>query len=437
MLKRVVCMDDELQTWMRTGDAAVDPVIHTEWDNGLPNDPHDIMTVICTSGSSGRPKGVATTERWFRYDVSHPMFINPLVTVSFIPLSHSTDRMRVWESMLNGGRCAFVFYAHKNWEDHEQFFGPERLAKLKEAARELRDNGTMQLLEEVSLVRPSVFISPPRVWKGIELFARNLGLEFVKSLMGDRVTLVATGGGPTADSTFDFVEKELLPGVSLLESYGATEAGGIASGRDPTTKRMKVIYDAIVRLVEIPELGIVHPLGEAWMRNKKPGVVASYWRNPEDMRAVFETDSEGHVWFKTGDICEGEFDPETGAVVAVRVVERKKNFTLLASGAVFLPETIETMLEPCRAIHHVCALPTSDKKGYVLVVNTVSKDINTEETKKEIIAILAAQKQLPPTAIFFDFDLWEMDSKLRKQGMLTVSLKPNRIAIQAKFADKL
>ena len=68
--------------------------------------------------------------------------------------------------------------------------------------------------------------------EGLELLAREKGIDFVSGLFGNRVKAVATGGGPTADSTFEFVAK-LFPGIELLESYGATEAGGIAIRRLP------------------------------------------------------------------------------------------------------------------------------------------------------------------------------------------------------------
>jgi len=55
-----------------------------------------------TSGSTGEPKGVIISDPYFKYDISHALYIHPLITCSFIPLSHSTDRMRIWETIMNG-----------------------------------------------------------------------------------------------------------------------------------------------------------------------------------------------------------------------------------------------------------------------------------------------------------------------------------------------
>ena len=41
------------------------------------------------------------------------------LTVSYIPLSHSSDRYKVWQHVALGGRVAFVYFAVENWSEHE------------------------------------------------------------------------------------------------------------------------------------------------------------------------------------------------------------------------------------------------------------------------------------------------------------------------------
>ena len=55
----------------------------------------------------------------FWIDISETSFASPLVGVSYIPLSHSSDRLRVWEFLGNGGRVGFAFYDASNWAAHE------------------------------------------------------------------------------------------------------------------------------------------------------------------------------------------------------------------------------------------------------------------------------------------------------------------------------
>ena len=435
-LVSVVCMDTTLLEWMAAPvPGAADPVLRGPWTNCLSDtDKRDIFTVIYTSGSSGRPKGVAVPESCFRYDVSHPLKVFPLVGVSFIPLSHSTDRMRVWESLLNGGRVAMAHYAHRNWEDHELHAGAERFKKLLGATLELRDNGTLELLADVALVHPTIFIAPPRIWKGMELFLRNVGIARVQEMMGRRVHAIATGGGPTADATFAFT-KELFPNLDLIESYGATEVGGIAIVRDAVTKRMAVMSDVVIVLDEIPELGIVRPLGEARVRSTLPGMRARYWNNPVDTAAAF-VDVDGHTWFRSGDICEGEWDGG-GVVTSVRVVERKKNYAKMVDGTVLLPDTIETILEAVAAVRHVCVVPMSSLDGFAVIVNPATSDVTVDTIRTDVERVLTEAGMRGPKLVLVDPDPWQSSSNLRQQGTLTVSLKPNRRVIVEKFAQQL
>ena len=54
--------------------------------------PGAVFTLLYTSGSSGRPKAVVHSAASFYADVSQTLFHTPLSTVSYIPLSHSSDR---------------------------------------------------------------------------------------------------------------------------------------------------------------------------------------------------------------------------------------------------------------------------------------------------------------------------------------------------------
>lgn len=271
--------------------------------------------------------------------------------------------------------------------------------------------------------------------EGLELLAREKGIDFVSGLFGNRVKAVATGGGPTADSTFEFVAK-LFPGIELLESYGATEAGGIAIGRLPGSKLMSVMNQVEVKLLEIPDLGIMKPFGEAWVRQKVEGMDVGYWNNPIDYAATFVKDDDGKIWFKTGDICEGLFDDD-GKVRAVRVVERKQNFVKLATGEVLMPESIESLLEECPCVRHVCALAKAAKDGFVVIANPSDRDAMDKQARAEVEQVLRKYEKTLPQAVIVDREVWAQNPGLRQQGTLTVSLKPNRQVLADKFSAVL
>ena len=62
----------------------------------------------------GKPKGVLVSRKSFYKDISQRVFVEPLITASYIPLSHSSDRMKMWEFLGNGGRVGFAYYGAVN-----------------------------------------------------------------------------------------------------------------------------------------------------------------------------------------------------------------------------------------------------------------------------------------------------------------------------------
>ena len=81
--------------------------------------PLALFTLLYTSGSSGKPKVVQQSRSAFFDGVSMAVYASPLITVSYIPLSHSSDRFKLWSFLSNGGRVGFASYSARHWQQHE------------------------------------------------------------------------------------------------------------------------------------------------------------------------------------------------------------------------------------------------------------------------------------------------------------------------------
>ena len=98
----------------------------------------------------------------FINDVSEKNFMAPLVTCSYIPLSHSSDRLKLWEFLGNGGRVGFVFYAAHNWSAHET---SKKDGMLR--GNSGHTNGVEDWGRQVAQVGPSAISCPPNIWNGL------------------------------------------------------------------------------------------------------------------------------------------------------------------------------------------------------------------------------------------------------------------------------
>ncbi len=177
-------------------------------------DPAALFTLLYTSGSSGEPKALQQSRSAFFDGVSMAVYASPLITVSYIPSSHSSDRFKLWSFLSNGGRVGFALYSARHWQQHET---AKKDAVLREDEDEesvhARDfGGVIDLFQSISLVQPSGLALSPNIWNRLYSLRRS-GLladspdaadAVLKSWFGPFVKEVITGGAPTSPATLPY-----------------------------------------------------------------------------------------------------------------------------------------------------------------------------------------------------------------------------------------
>ena len=157
----------------------------------------EICTILSTSGTTGKPKLVAIPTRGFVNDlvgdIQERLVISKSLTISYIPLSHSSDRYKVWQHFLMGGRVSFCYYPAQHWSSHEN--------DKKDAMIEYT-SPVEELFQQVSDVNPTSMACPPNIWSGLrELkessYPTTSLIDFSKIVFGTRIAYLATGGSPT------------------------------------------------------------------------------------------------------------------------------------------------------------------------------------------------------------------------------------------------
>ena len=151
------------------------------------------------------------------------------------------------------------------------------------------------------------------------------------SALGWNLKLLGCGGAKFQPEVIRFLNDR---GIRVLQSYGATEAGGLGFDWEMTPE----CQDTIGKPCPEVESKIVD--GELFLRCAS--MMTGYYKDPEATREVL---IDG--WYATGDLCE----QDDAGYLYLR--GRKKNLIILSNGENVSPEQIETALYACDAIDEV------------------------------------------------------------------------------------
>ena len=300
----------------------------------------DIAMIIYTSGTTGRSKGAmlshanlianmsALHETWEWSDKD--------VLLHALPLFHVHGLFVALHGGLNAGATIIM----------HQKFDPSRIWATI-------DQGECTVLMGV----PTMY---QRLVKQLALMEPRPSLASMR--------LFISGSGPLLESQFNRFEEET--GFRILERYGMTEAGMIASNPIDSAGRIAgsvgfPLPGVSIRVVN-PE-GIDMPpgeVGEVWI--KGDNVFQGYWRMPEKTAESFH-----NGWFKTGDL--GYLDAQ--AQGRLFLVGRAKEL-IITGGYNVYPKEIEDVLESHGSVTEaaVVGMPDEDFGEKVTAVVSIGGD---------------------------------------------------------------
>jgi long-chain acyl-CoA synthetase len=334
-------------------------------------EPDHVFTIVYTSGTTGRPKGVVLTHRNMVESFASVIRAFNLrdtdLQLLFLPLAHVLGREMEWAPILAGSAIAFSAGASRIKFDlvevRPTFMAgvPRVFEKLHAAIIAAAGQGTWPKRALVGWAfrvgaRHAAGLrrgEPP--WVGLRVehaLADRLVLSKLRARLGfDRCRILISGGAQLSAEIAEFFHGL---GLLILEGYGLTETTAAAFVNRWNCHRFGTVGPAI----DVIQYRIAED-GEILMRG--PSVFTRYHN---DATATAEAiDADG--WFHSGDIGRVEDG-------FLSIVDRKKDLIVTAGGKNVAPQMIETALKAhCPLVSQVVVF--GDSRPHCVAIITLSE----------------------------------------------------------------
>jgi long-chain acyl-CoA synthetase len=411
----------------------------------------DLASLVYTSGTTGKPKGVMLTHDNFVSNIHGGLTLLDLdssfTALSFLPLSHVFERTIDYCYFWRGLTIAYaesVQTVAQNFQEvrPHTFVSVPRvyekvLAKVHEgvaAGSPLKQKIFQWAVDVARQALPYRLRNDhPPGWLGLKLaLADGLVFSKIRERLGGRFQFAFSGGAPLGREVAEFFWGA---GIPVFEGYGLTETSPVVTGNAPGAVKLGTVGRAI------PDVTVeIASDGEILVRG--PNVMKGYFNQPEATAEAI--DPEG--WFHTGDI--GEVD-EDGYL---RITDRKKELIVNAYGKNIAPAPIENALKASRFIGQAVVIGDRRKflsallvpdfevlvpwaKGHSLETSDMGQLLETEEVR----GLFEAEVQTVNRSLakYEQVQVWRLlDRELTLEtGELTPTQKIKRRVVHEKFAD--
>lgn len=369
----------------------------------------DLSTIVYTSGTTGRPKGVMLTHGNLLHQVGHRLSptrpyddAEPLpgeLMISLLPVWHITER--TFELFMLSRGC-HVVYSGIRWFKNDlakhqpqwMVLVPRVLEKVALGVQDKFASGsavvkglvklftaTSTLKNKHDKIRKGLVVGDdaPSPMDGIvsTLIVKALApLNFVgnklvwskvKAGFGGRQRNIISGGSALAGGLETFYEN---CGIEILVGYGLTECSPLLAHRRADSNLVTAgcvgfpATDTEIRVVDPeanPEKGERKALPDGMagvVIGRGPQVMKGYYKNPEATAKAIDK----YGWFDTGDL--GRINPATGDLI---LTGRAKDTIVLSNGENIEPQPIEDAIMSASDLIEQVMLSGQDGRSLIAI----------------------------------------------------------------------
>ncbi len=308
--------------------------------------PDELATIVYTSGTTGRCKGVMLSHRNILWDAHASLQYVPAYTddlfLSFLPLCHTLERtVGYYLAMMAGSTVAFSRSIAQLGEDLVAV-RPTVIISVPRIFERVYNKVQDQVQRKSAVARALFDLTVRAGWARFEHQQRRAALQPVQLLLpllrllvarkvlaklGGRLRVAIVGGAPLSEPLARFF---IGLGLPLIQGYGLTESSPVISANPPD--------DNDPASVGVPLKGLetrITENGELLVRG--PGVMLGYWNNAEATAQMIDSD----CWLHTGDQARLENNH-------LYITGRLKEILVLANGKKIPPTEMELaiLLDP-------------------------------------------------------------------------------------------
>jgi len=412
------------------GDAPAPAISVSRWlpENGgsfeaLELDENTLATLVYTSGTTGRPKGVMLSHRNILSNVAAALEVVSLhpgdVLISVLPLSHMFERTCGYYVPLKAGVPVAYTRSINQLAEDLAFLKPTVMVAVPRVFQRFLAR-VEQALAASPLKRALFSLTVALGWRKFEGRAGKVEQSLFRLLqprvagpvlnrLGGRLRLAVVGGAPLE---LRVARSFIGLGLSMLQGYGLTEASPVVAGNREHDN------DPVSVGAPLPGVAVrVNEAGELLVRG--PSVMLGYWHSPQATAAVL--DAEG--WLNTGDLAE----IRAGKII---IKGRTKDILVLSNGEKVSPQDAEMALLDDPLFEQVMLV--GEGRAYLVLLAVTQESDERTLIKHANARLKAFSRWVRVRRVIALREPWTL-----AEGLLTTTLKVKRNAVYDKYRERI
>jgi len=412
------------------GDAPAPAISVSRWlpENGgsfeaLELDENTLATLVYTSGTTGRPKGVMLSHRNILSNVAAALEVVSLhpgdVLISVLPLSHMFERTCGYYVPLKAGVPVAYTRSINQLAEDLAFLKPTVMVAVPRVFQRFLAR-VEQALAASPLKRALFSLTVALGWRKFEGRAGKVEQSLFRLLqprvagpvlnrLGGRLRLAVVGGAPLE---LRVARSFIGLGLSMLQGYGLTEASPVVAGNREHDN------DPVSVGAPLPGVAVrVNEAGELLVRG--PSVMLGYWHSPQATAAVL--DAEG--WLNTGDLAE----IRAGKII---IKGRTKDILVLSNGEKVSPQDAEMALLDDPLFEQVMLV--GEGRAYLVLLAVTQESDERTLIKHAKARLKSFSRWVRVRRVIALREPWTL-----AEGLLTTTLKVKRNAVYDKYRERI